>query len=438
MASLFASEAAIYGRYGYGVASTTHDLAVDTRAAQRWHASAPADPGRVRLSDDDELAALGPALFDAARRGMPGAVGRNAVAWRRLLERVPPAKGPDGPRVRAVHVGADGHVDGYARLRSDGAWHDGAPRYTVTVDDLTGTSPGRGGALWRFCLGMDLVTTLKAEHRGPGRAAPLLPVDTRAVRVVGEARRALVAGARPGRRAAGPLLGRPGRVVLEVTDPGGPAAGRWQLDVDEDGRAEVSTTTAAADVTHAGADPAGRAGRAHRPAAAARGRPARRAHRRGRRSGCTGWRGSPRWRWGRSRASDRRQRPTGACAAAARGVVAAGGVLPGSVHASTGGRRRTRTTDRSRPRGGPAGVAGPGLDLGAARAVRGDRGRVRAASRRPALPARVEEPRGPPSLGAVRAGGPCGPRRRRRHRAPADRAPADEPTAPVGTSGRRR
>lgn len=249
VASLFASEAAIYGRYGYGVASTIHDVTVDTRAAQRWHATAPADPGRVRLSDDDEIAALGPALFERARLRMPGAVGRNDISWLRLLERVPPSKGPDGGRVRAVHVGADGTVDGYVRLRLEGSWQEGAPRYTATVDDLTAADPTVLAALWRFCLGMDLVTTLRSEHRGPGELLSQLPVDTRAARVVGEADGHWWRVLDPAAVLRARSWSRPGRVVLEVTDPGGPAAGRWAVDVDEDGRAEVSTTSAAADVT---------------------------------------------------------------------------------------------------------------------------------------------------------------------------------------------
>ena len=249
VASLFASEAAIYGRYGYGVATGVHDITVDTRAAQRWHPGAPADPGRVRLSDDDEIADVGPALFDAARRGMPGAVGRNAVAWLHLLERVPPSKGPDGTRVRAVHVGPDGTVDGYVRLRTEGAWTHGAPSYTATVDDLTGASPAVVAALWRFCLAQDLVTTLTAGHRGPGELLAQLPLDPRSVRVSGQADghwwRVLDTEAVLRARS----WSRPGRVVLEVTDPGGPAAGRWALDVDEHGRAEVSPSTRTADLT---------------------------------------------------------------------------------------------------------------------------------------------------------------------------------------------
>ena len=53
--------------------------------------------------------------------------------WLRQLERVPPSKGPDGPRVHAVHLTPDGTVDGYVRGRTEGAWSDGAPFTSADV-----------------------------------------------------------------------------------------------------------------------------------------------------------------------------------------------------------------------------------------------------------------------------------------------------------------
>lgn len=248
VASLFASEAPIYGRFGFGVATQVHDLTVSTRAAQRWHAHAPADPGRIRLSDDDELLAVGPDLFEAARRTMPGAVGRNHIGWQRLVERLPAGK-DTGPRVRAVHLDAAGAVDGYVRLRTEMRWTDGAPAYTATVDDLVGASPAVVAALWRFCVHLDLVTTLKAEHRGHGELLPQLLVDTRAARlhqvIDGHWWRVLDTPTALSARS----WSAPGRLVLEVHDPDGPAGGRWELDVDETGEAQVRPSTASPDVT---------------------------------------------------------------------------------------------------------------------------------------------------------------------------------------------
>ncbi len=249
VSSLFASEAAIYGRYGFGVATRVHDLTVDTRAVTRWHAGAPVAPGRTRLSDDDEIAAVGPALFDAARRRMPGAVGRNDVSWLRLLERVPPTPKPDGPRLRAVHLAPDGTVDGYVRLRLEMRWTDGAPSNKATVDDLVGATPDVVAALWRFCVDLDLVSTLVAEHRGHGELLPQLSADPRAVRVTSALDGHWWRVLDPVAALAGRSWSGPGDVVLEVVDPGGPAGGRWQVSVGDTGDAEVARTTRTADVT---------------------------------------------------------------------------------------------------------------------------------------------------------------------------------------------
>ncbi len=216
LVSLFASEAAIYGRYGFGVATHVQDLEVDTRAA------------RLR---------------------MPGSVGRDGIGWLRLLERVPAGTQPDGPRLRAVHLDADDRVDGYVRIRTEMRWSDGAPRNVATVDDLVGSSPAVVAALWRFCLDLDLVSTLKAAHRGHGELLPLLSQDPRAVRAThtldGHWWRVLDVPALLAARS----WCAPGQVVLEVLDPGGPAQGRWLLDVADDGTAQVSTTTRTADLT---------------------------------------------------------------------------------------------------------------------------------------------------------------------------------------------
>lgn len=250
VASLFASEASIYGRYGYGVATRTQALTLDTRAARTWHDAAPADSGRVRMSDDDEIAALGPELFERARLGMPGAVARDEIGWLRLLERMPPSTAPKGPRVQAVHLDAGGEVDGYVRLRTESTWSDAStPVHRATVDDLVGATPTANAALWRFCVGMDLVTSLSADNRGPGEPLALLPVDGRSVRVTGTVDGHWWRVLDPVAALAGRAWSAPGGVVLQVVDPDGPAAGRWRVDVDETGAAAVTATSQSADVT---------------------------------------------------------------------------------------------------------------------------------------------------------------------------------------------
>ncbi|MFC5379715.1 GNAT family N-acetyltransferase [Aquipuribacter nitratireducens] len=250
VATLFASESAIYGRYGYGVASEVADLTVAVPQARSWSVASTAAPGRLRLVEDDDLLDVGPDLFEAARLRMPGAVGRNEVGWLRLLERIPAPEADTArpPRLRVVHEGQDGTVDGYARVGLDERWEDGGPAYTATVHDLTALDPRVAAVLWRFVLDLDLVRSVTAEHRSPADLLRHLPVDGRAVRASvrdGHWWRVLDTPALLSTR----RWSAPGRLVLQVVDPDGPAGGTWRLDVDEDGHAEVVPTDALPDLT---------------------------------------------------------------------------------------------------------------------------------------------------------------------------------------------
>ncbi|WP_336923908.1 GNAT family N-acetyltransferase [Aquipuribacter sp. SD81] len=247
LATLFASEVPIYGRFGYGVATEVADLRLDPRAVRLRPRP---DAGRVRLSDDDELLRVGPDLFEAARLRMPGAVGRNEMSWQRLAERLPSpgADAPAPPRLQLVHEAADGTVDGYARVRLEGKWDDEGPANTATVDDLTALRPEAAAALWRTVLDLDLVRTVSVGHRTPHDLLRTLVGDLRVVRTTvhdGHWWRVLD----PVRLLTARRWGAPGRSVLEVHDPDGPAGGRWLLDVDETGEATVTPSTASADLT---------------------------------------------------------------------------------------------------------------------------------------------------------------------------------------------
>ena len=69
IATLFASEETIYGRYGYGLASlNAFDVAKSIEAFRPGVEAV----GRVRLVDPDEAAKLLPPVYDAVRRSRPG------------------------------------------------------------------------------------------------------------------------------------------------------------------------------------------------------------------------------------------------------------------------------------------------------------------------------------------------------------------------------
>jgi predicted acetyltransferase len=152
LALLWASEDAIYGRFGYGVATRGATARVRaTRAALRPQAPSG---GTVRLLDRPEIPDVLPDLHDALALRRPGGITRPRPWWDLMLDRF--AK---QPLLAAVHTGSQGD-DGFAVGFTTGA-SDFA--HTLHVVDLHAADVGAAAGLWRFLLGVDLVTDVEAE-----------------------------------------------------------------------------------------------------------------------------------------------------------------------------------------------------------------------------------------------------------------------------------
>ncbi len=249
LAALVASEAAIYGRYGFApvVESVRWSVTTVTPAGLR-PPERPCESGEGCISDvdDDKLRTAGPGVYDQARLQQPGAAPRDAYAWDEIRH---PEADDRRPRWTFGHRDAQGTLDGYARVAVNQAWHDRAPANTVDVLDLSAVDARAIACLWRACLGIDLVVTVDAYDRPVGDPVAELLRDRRAAQQV--ARNDLywwrildVPAALTGRWWAGP-----GALVLDVVDPMGLAGGRWRLDVDANGQADVTPTTVSPDVT---------------------------------------------------------------------------------------------------------------------------------------------------------------------------------------------
>jgi predicted acetyltransferase len=248
-ASLWASEASIYGRFGYGVASrrwgvtiSGHDPALLGRAPT----------GRVRFVDADETAVLAPPVYDAYRADRPGMISRSPERWHNRLTDLPHHRNGASTQRLAVYE-RDGEVRGYAWYRTKGEWTDNRPQGVVRLKELVALDADAHGGLWRFLLGVDLMTSVAAEnvpaddpvfHRLPDmRVAKVNVMDGLYVRLLDVPKALTDRG-----------YDRSDDVVLEVVDAfGGWAAGRYALDATPDG-ATCEATTATADLTLSAAD----------------------------------------------------------------------------------------------------------------------------------------------------------------------------------------
>ena len=178
VATLRASEATIYERYGYGVASSSQSVAVQTaRAALRPDVGAG---GPVRLIDAAEAWDVLPRIYAGNRPSRPGTIDRPEVWWQGLRLRT---ESSSGPWYVAVH-GEPGSESGFARYRpvDTETWFVSDQR-TIVVADFFAPSTDAYLGLLRFLLGLDLIDRVVFWMLPVDDPLPWLLLDRRAARV---------------------------------------------------------------------------------------------------------------------------------------------------------------------------------------------------------------------------------------------------------------
>jgi predicted acetyltransferase len=224
LAVLWASEAPIYPRFGYGHAAQRVEFDVDSTAV----GLVPGDPGRLRSGNPEDLQPELAKVYDQVRADRPGWSSRDDRWWRYILSDVPSGRDGATERRAVVHEGPDG-VDGYALWRTKGDWDSRGPQGQVRVDAIVAATSQAYAALWRFLLSIDLTRSVSYRYATPDEPIQHLVADPPQlgarlteglwVRVVD------VPAALCARRYATEV-----DVVLDVADPLLPDnAGRWRL-----------------------------------------------------------------------------------------------------------------------------------------------------------------------------------------------------------------
>ena len=245
VAVLIASEAPIYGRFGFGPSTEVSTWTLDLRAA-RIRPEVP-DECQVLMVTEDELRAVGPQTYQAARR--PGAIDRSDRWWDTTLGVIPTPGRDHGAHLGAVAVDDSGQVHGFLRYRADPQWVERVSTTTVYVEDLQVTRPEAYTALWRFLLELDLASTVRAEDRPVDEALPWLLTDQRAARPSARCDFVWTRLLDPAAALSARGYESAGHVVIEVIDPAGWAAGRYLLESNGHGLGQCTPTTRNPDVT---------------------------------------------------------------------------------------------------------------------------------------------------------------------------------------------
>ena len=143
LAMLTASEATIYGRYGFAPAAMIADLEVVTRRA-KW--TGPVASGRVHFVTLQQLHDGCRDVFDRARVQTPGDVALDDYIWQRFFGLVGENTG-ESKHLRAVRYDdADGRPQGFAVYRVGQGSDADFANHTVTVQHWSPppTTPTRG------------------------------------------------------------------------------------------------------------------------------------------------------------------------------------------------------------------------------------------------------------------------------------------------------
>ncbi|VXC07309.1 GNAT family N-acetyltransferase [Nocardioides sp. AX2bis] len=243
LAALTVSEGSIYGRFGFGCATTLHQVDVDTgpRFALRADVASGLgdDPGRFAVVEPLDAWPAVQQVFAAHHAATRGSVERPQFYEPMLSGAFHHGEnGPDRTLRAVVHLDATGAPDGYALYRPLGKV-DGV--HALEVTDLIAPEPTVRLRLWRFLAEMDLVRLLRFPRMRVDDALAWALVEPRAVRTAGSSDMLWVRVL----DVVAALEARPwyadGDVVLEVEDPLDHASGRWRLAV-EDGVARVTRT----------------------------------------------------------------------------------------------------------------------------------------------------------------------------------------------------
>jgi predicted acetyltransferase len=226
-AYLWASEATIYGRFGYGLASRVGKMTLPRERVAFAHAFEPR--GVFRLVSAEEAAVAFPPLHEALMRQRPGMFSRSSAWW--LTRRL--ADDPFGkqPPKNRVLLELDGKPAGYALYTVKQDWVGGSSSGTLTVLEAVAPEPDAARELWRWLLDFDWTSEIVADLLPVDHELFWLLVDPRRMRVElndGVWVRLVDVGAALSARAYAE-----GAVVLDVRDGFVPSnEGRWRVSAD--------------------------------------------------------------------------------------------------------------------------------------------------------------------------------------------------------------
>lgn len=162
LAGLWASEGAIYQRYGYGFATYACELEIE----RQWTGFArPYEwRGSVRLVEKDEAMRIMPPIMERVVEATPGMWKRSPGFWEHQFADLERWREGASALFFAIYESPEG-PDGYAAYRVKHDWPGGVPKGTLKVRELMAVTTEAAAALWRACFDHDLIGKIESWPR---------------------------------------------------------------------------------------------------------------------------------------------------------------------------------------------------------------------------------------------------------------------------------
>ncbi|GAA1778619.1 GNAT family N-acetyltransferase [Agromyces lapidis] len=258
LAMLTASEATLYGRYGFAPAARAATVEVARRRVE-W--IAPLEPGRVQFVAPEVMRTAAASIARRAVARTPGEIDR----WPGLIDRMLGTHAPDSERSRSIRVARydDRHdqPQGFVvfRVKHDPGEADNDDRSVLEFDFLAAATDEAERALWRFLTEHDLIGRVRGRLRSVDEPLPWLIADRRAITVRDVVDHLWLRILDPVAALEARRYSGSGSLVLDIDDPQGYAAGRFEIEFSAKGHAEVRRSESAP------TDASARAARRSRP-----------------------------------------------------------------------------------------------------------------------------------------------------------------------------
>lgn len=243
LAALTASEATIYGRFGFGPATFLQQIRVDTD--QQFQLRHPTT-GRVELTDQETMGRVAPEVFARFHERIYGSMGRKHLYAEERAGLFDHNEEKRNRKVRnSLHFDEQGRPDGFVSYSVNDTE---SGKITINVLDLCAVDAAAELALWEFLAAIDLVQQVTWREAPVDHPLKWALVNQRSYREEAMSDRLWLRvldpiGALQGRAyACGDL-----DLTMQIDDRMGFADGRFAVKV-TDGTASVQATDAEPDV----------------------------------------------------------------------------------------------------------------------------------------------------------------------------------------------